>query len=157
MTLAENSIAELNNIEQFFNTSTSELTEEMSAFAPADSMMTAAQQVAHAAQVIDWFMQGPFCAEGFDMNFDEHIARVMKVTSLKQAREWFAKSIANAKLILGSKSDAELLAPMPEGPIMGGAPTIAIVSAINDHTAHHRGALTVYARLCGKVPPMPYL
>jgi hypothetical protein len=25
-----------------------------------------------------------------------------------------------------------------------------------DHTAHHRGALTVYSRLLGKVPKMPY-
>ena len=25
------------------------------------------------------------------------------------------------------------------------------------HTAHHRGALTVYSRMLGKVPPMPYM
>jgi uncharacterized damage-inducible protein DinB len=25
-----------------------------------------------------------------------------------------------------------------------------------EHTAHHRGALTVYSRLLGKVPLMPY-
>jgi uncharacterized damage-inducible protein DinB len=25
-----------------------------------------------------------------------------------------------------------------------------------EHTAHHRGALTVYSRKLGKVPPMPY-
>ena len=41
--------------------------------------------------------------------------------------------------------------------IMGGAPRLAIFGAINDHTAHHRGALTVYARLNGIVPPMPYM
>jgi uncharacterized damage-inducible protein DinB len=33
---------------------------------------------------------------------------------------------------------------------------MAIFGAITDHTAHHRGALTVYARLAGAVPPMPY-
>jgi len=49
------------------------------------------------------------------------------------------------------------MTPMPEGPVLGGAPRIAIVSGITDHTAHHRGALTVYARLSGKVPPMPYM
>ena len=32
-----------------------------------------------------------------------------------------------------------------------------VVSAITDHTAHHRGALTVYARVSGLVPPMPYM
>ena len=39
---------------------------------------------------------------------------------------------------------------------MGGVPRAAILSGITDHTAHHRGALTVYARLLGKTPPMPY-
>ncbi len=27
----------------------------------------------------------------------------------------------------------------------------------SSHTAHHRGALAVYARLLGKVPAMPYM
>ena len=40
---------------------------------------------------------------------------------------------------------------------MGGLPRSAIFGAITDHTAHHRGALTVYARLLGKTPPMPYM
>ena len=39
---------------------------------------------------------------------------------------------------------------------MKGAPRAAVVGPIVDHTAHHRGALTVYARLLGKVAPMPY-
>jgi len=26
-----------------------------------------------------------------------------------------------------------------------------------EHTAHHRGALTVYSRVLGKVPAMPYM
>ena len=34
---------------------------------------------------------------------------------------------------------------------------MAIFSGITDHTAHHRGALTVYARVQGIVPPMPYM
>ncbi|MCF8432232.1 MAG: DinB family protein [Melioribacteraceae bacterium] len=33
---------------------------------------------------------------------------------------------------------------------------MAVVGAIADHSAHHRGALAVYARLAGKVPKMPY-
>jgi uncharacterized damage-inducible protein DinB len=40
---------------------------------------------------------------------------------------------------------------------MGGLPRQCIVGAISDHTAHHRGALGVYARLLGRVPAMPYL
>jgi len=40
--------------------------------------------------------------------------------------------------------------------IMKGAPKMSIVYALADHTAHHRGALSVYARLLGKKPQMPY-
>lgn len=148
---------ELDNIERFFNTSTQELTEDLSTFAPAPGIMTAAQQVAHAAQTIDWFVEGAFRPEGFDMDFEAHAKALENVTSLAAAREWFAKSISNAKAILGSKSDADLMTPLPDGPIMGGAPRFAIVSAMTDHTAHHRGALTVYTRLNNKVPPMPYM
>ena len=39
---------------------------------------------------------------------------------------------------------------------MGGQPIGDIVWSIVEHTAHHRGALTVYSRLLGKVPIMPY-
>jgi uncharacterized damage-inducible protein DinB len=40
---------------------------------------------------------------------------------------------------------------------MGGEPRISILFGILEHTAHHRGALSVYTRLCGKVPLMPYM
>ena len=52
-------------------------------------------------------------------------------------------------------SDDELMAPIT-GEIMTGAPKISVVGGIVDHTAHHRGALAVYARLLGKIPQMPY-
>jgi uncharacterized damage-inducible protein DinB len=39
---------------------------------------------------------------------------------------------------------------------MGGQPVSDIVWATVEHTAHHRGALTVYSRSLGKVLPMPY-
>lgn len=157
MTIAEICLNELSQVEMFFNNSTKELTEDLSGFAPAEGMMTAAQQVAHCAQSIDWFIEGAFRPEGFDMNFETHLADVMGTTSLAVAREWFAKSIANAKAVIAPKTDAELMTPIVEGPVMGGAPRSAVVSGISDHTAHHRGALTVYVRLNGKVPPMPYM
>ncbi len=157
MTLAQTSVIELENIERFFNTSTGALTEDASGFTPVEGMMTAAQQVAHAAQTVDWFVQGAFRPEGFDLDFETHAKEVAKVASLTAAKEWFHKAIANAKTVFGAKSDAELMAPMADGPIMGAKPRIAVISGINDHTAHHRGALSVYTRLTGKVPPMPYI
>lgn len=157
MSVAEMCLAELESAHEFFNRSTSGLTEEHSDFAPAPGMMTVAQQVAHTAQSIDWFIEGAFRPEGFDLDFESQMKPVMATTSLAAARAWFEKAIANAKAVTAAKSDAELMAPLPPGPIMGGLPRTAVYGGISDHTAHHRGALTVYARLKGVTPPMPYM
>lgn len=157
MSLAQQAVGELSAAREFFNRSTANLTEAHSTYAPAAGMMTAAQQVAHAAQTIDWFIEGAFRSEGFDLNFEEHAKAYMAITSLADARAWFERAVAAAAATLGAKSDADLLAPLPPGPVMGGMPRMAIVSSITDHTAHHRGALTVYARLNDVVPPMPYM
>lgn len=157
MSLAQTAIGELAAAREFFNRSTRNLTEALSGYAPQPGMMTAAQQIAHAAQTIDWFLEGAFRPEGFAMNFDEMMKPVMACTSVAAAREWFEKAVASATKVLSNKTDADMLAPLPAGPIMGGLPRMAIIGAITDHTAHHRGALTVYARLNGIVPPMPYM
>lgn len=157
MSLAQQAIAELDSVQEFFNRSTRNLTEAHSGVKPAPGMMSAAQQVAHAAQTIDWFIEGAFRPEGFAMDFEAQSKALDAYTSLAKARAWFEKAIASAKSTVSTKSDAELMAPLPPGPIMGGAPRMAVLSGITDHTAHHRGALTVYARLNGIVPPMPYM
>ena len=157
MSLAQQALNELQAAHEYFNRSTRNLTETQSTFAPADGMMTAAQQVAHVAHAIDWFLEGAFRPEGFDQHWEEHARIVGSYTSLEKARGWFERAVANAQAKVASLTDADLLAPIPEGPIMGGAPRIAVFSALTDHTAHHRGALTVYARLNGIVPPMPYM
>ncbi len=156
MSLAQQAVAELKSAEEFFNRSTRGLTEEHSGVMPAPGMMSAAQQVAHAAQTVDWFIAGAFDPKGFDLDFDAHARLTQACTSLAEARAWFEKAIGEAAATIGSKSDAELMEPLPAGPVMGGAPRMAIFGAITDHTAHHRGALTVYARTQGVVPPMPY-
>lgn len=152
----ESSIEHLKGVAEFFDRSTSCLAEEDSGFAPAKEMFTVAQLVAHVAQTIDWFMAGMFSPTGFDLDFEKHIVPVMACSSLGAARQWFARAVSGAIEAVGSKSDAELLQPLPQGPVMGGAPRLEVIGAINDHTAHHRGALTVYSRLLGKVPKMPY-
>ena len=155
--MKERLLTELNAAQEYFDRSTRSLTEADSAFTPAEGIFTAAQQVAHAAQTIDWFIEGAFRAEGFTMNFEEHEQKVRAVASLSEARAWFAKAVSDAKRAVESASDEDWAAPLPEGPVMGGLPRAAIFDAITDHTAHHRGALTIYARLCGKTPPMPYM
>jgi uncharacterized damage-inducible protein DinB len=157
MSIAQQALTELESAREFFNRSTRNLTEAHSTFAPAEGMMTAAQQVAHVAQTIGWFVDGAFRPEGFQQNWEEQARIVAGYTSLEKARAWFERAVADAKARVASMTDADLLMLLPDGPIMGGAPRFAIFGAITDHTAHHRGALTVYARLNGIVPPMPYM
>jgi uncharacterized damage-inducible protein DinB len=150
-------LAELNAALEYFDRSTRNLSEEDSTFSPAEGIFTTAQQVAHAAQTIDWFVEGAFRPEGFDMDFEAHERKVRAVTSLADARAWLNRAVDNVRQTLAARSDEEWGQPMPAGPIMGGLPRAVIFGAISDHTAHHRGALTIYARLRGKVPPMPYM
>lgn len=149
-------VAELKSAQDFFNRSTRCLTEEDSNFAPAPGTWTVAQQVAHAAQTVDWFFEGAFRPEGFAMDFERMGAEVGQVQSLTEARAWLARSFERALADLAGRSPEELREPLPPG-VMEGQPRAAIIGALMDHTAHHRGALTVYARLLGKVPAMPYM
>lgn len=51
-------------------------------------------------------------------------------TSLAAARAWFDRAIVSAKTTISAKSDADLLAVLPERPIMGGMSRMAIFGAI---------------------------
>jgi uncharacterized damage-inducible protein DinB len=145
------------SMKEFFDRSTRVLQESDSGFTPREGMFTAAQQVAHAAQTIEWFMNGAFQASGFDLDFEGLDKAVRAVTSLTTARLWWEQACATAKATIDTHSDEEWMAPLAPGPIMGGLPKFTIFGALTDHSAHHRGALTVYSRLLGKVPPMPYM
>ena len=81
---------------------------------------------------------------------------VLAVNSLSSAREWFEKAVTHAISHFEAQSDAELVALIPPGPVLGGMPCIGIILEIVEHTAHHRGALTAYARMNGLVPQDPY-
>ena len=150
-------VHELEVTREYFERSSRCLTEEDSSFAPVEGTMTAAQVVAHVAQTVDWFLEGAFRPEGFDLDFEAHTRAIEEVASLAAAREWFERAFAQAIEAIGARTDEEMSQPLAEGPIMGGQPRSAIVGAIADHTAHHRGALTIYSRLRGHVPPMPYM
>lgn len=149
-------VQQLQSSKEFFVRSSRVLDEADSNFRPMDGMMTAAQQVAHAAHTVDWFIEGASRPEGFDLNFEEHGRLIEAVSSLAAARKWLDEAYTRAVEWVRSKSAEELSTPLPAGPIMGGFPVSSIFGAIQDHSAHHRGALTVYSRLLGKTPPMPY-
>ncbi len=141
---------------RFFETSTRVLEEGDSPFRPKEGMMTVAQQVGHVAHTFDWFVEGVSRPEGFDLDFEKMAHALDGVTSLAAARQWLDKAYANAIEFIRSRSEEELARPLPAGPVMGGQPMSDIVWAMVEHTAHHRGALTVYARELGKIPAMPY-
>lgn len=155
--MKEHLIAELRQVERFFNNSISCLDEGDSSFRPTDGSLSVAAQVAHVAKTVDWFIEAIQSPTGFDMNFAAHMEEAIRVSSLNEAKQWFTRSIANGIKVIGSMTEEQLQTPLPEGIVMGGAPKLAVVSGISDHTAHHRGALTVYSRLRGKTPQMPYL
>ncbi len=142
--------------QEFFERSSRVLDEADSGFRPQEGMMTVAQLIAHTAQTLDWFIEGASRPEGFDLDFEKLAKALEAVTSVAAARQMLQTAYANAIDFLRSRSPEDLSQPLPPGPVMGGQPINDIVWAMVEHTAHHRGALTVYSRLLGKVPPMPY-
>ncbi len=150
-------VTDLRGTKEYFDRSTRCLTDRDESFAPIEGTWTVAQQVAHVAQTVDWFIEGAFRPEGFDSDWEKIGAEIARVQSLAEARAWIEAAFARAIEVIGARTPEELAQPLPADGIMGGAPRFSIVSAIADHTAHHRGALTVYARLRGHVPEMPYM
>jgi len=155
MSMAQGFIQELQMTLKYFNTTISIFEEADSGYAAQPEMFTVAGQVAHTAATVNWFVAGAF-GDGWDMDFDGHIAQTNAVTRLSEAKEQLENAFANVVEVIDATADEDLCAPIADKQIMEGAPRCAIVNAITDHTAHHRGALSVYARLLGKEPPMPY-
>jgi uncharacterized damage-inducible protein DinB len=156
-TKIENWLKDIRSSKEFFDRSTRNLDEADSTFAPTPEMMTVAQQVAHVALTVEWFLEGAFSPNGIDTDFEKHAQDSSRFTSLAAARARLEKAYALAEELLKSKSDSEWEAPIGAGPIMGGEPRWSVLNGILEHTAHHRGSLAVYTRLRSKVPPMPYM
>ena len=154
--LSQQLIARIQVAGRFFTKSTSCFTDEDAAFAPEGDLYTVAAHVEHTAGSIDWFIDGMFSPDGFDLEFDKHIAGAKACSSLAEARAHLDRSIENACAVIGEKSDEQLMTLLPDDSIFPSLPRAAVIDGLMDHTAHHRGALTVYARLLGKTPEMPY-
>src|SRR5436309_392897 len=122
--------------QEFFERSTRVLEEADSGFRPQQGMMTVAQQVAHAAQTLDWFVDGVSRSVGFDLDFEKMATLLEGVTSLGAARQMLDAAYANAIQFIRSRSTEDLARPLPAGPIMGGQPMSNIVWAMIEHTAH---------------------
>jgi uncharacterized damage-inducible protein DinB len=119
-------------------------------------MFTVAEQIAHTAQTVDWFIDGAFSPDGMRTDYERAEKEVRAVKTLAAARAWMDRACERAIKIVENAPRAEFSKPIV-GAVMAGEPREALFVALSDHTAHHRGALAVYARLLGKVPAMPYM
>lgn len=159
MTLAKQQCLDsLSSTEEFLNRSSSVLDESDSTFVPAEGALSTAGQIAHIAITVDWFVDAAFTPKGWDMDFEGHMKEASSFTSLEAARGRLRQAFDRAREVVSAQSGDALEAKFPpDDPIFPGLQKSCIVPAIMDHTAHHRGALTIYARLRGKVPRIPYM
>ena len=155
MSQAADLVAQLETSRRYIRKMISIFEEEDAGFAPQPELYTVAGHIAHAADSVEWFVDGAF-GEGWNMDFEGLIAAARAVETLEEAVAWLDRAFEKAIATIRATSDEELAAPIPDDRIMPGASRSAIVVPLVDHTAHHRGALTVYARLLGKVPGMMY-
>lgn len=124
-------------------------------FRPADGMMSVAQQIRHIAMSSEWFYDGGL-DDNWALDFEAFEKANREPVTLAAARKQLDETCARIMARLGGMSEAQLGAPMKDNPILGAIPRLAVISADGDHMAHHRGALTVYLRLLGRVPTMVY-
>ncbi len=155
MSQAQSFVMQLKTSHQYMKSTVAIFDEDDAGFAPQPELFTVAGHIAHAADSVEWFVEGAF-GKGWNMDFEGLMAAARAVTTLKEANAWLDRAFEKAIATFEAASDEDLAATISDERIMAGAPRAAIVGPIVDHTAHHRGALTVYARLVGKVPQMPY-
>ncbi|HPF13029.1 MAG: DinB family protein [Planctomycetes bacterium] len=139
----------------FFERTMACLREEDGTFQPQAEAFSTIEQIAHAAQTVDWFLKGVETGQ-FSTDFAAHREELGQIRNLQGAKSWFERSMAEAIAAVQEKPATFWKKPLPEGPMFSGYPRAFALDAILDHNAHHRGALAVYARLCGHVPAMPY-
>jgi uncharacterized damage-inducible protein DinB len=114
-------------------------------------MMNVAQQIRHIASVTRWCREGAF-GKGFDMDFAKMEMEGRQPCTLEEAITQLNQIYDEFIQLLQNISDKDLNTLLPDNPIVGPVPRFAIVKVNNEHTAHHRGALTVYIRLLGRKP-----
>lgn len=113
----EELIRELKLSKEYLDRSSKCLEETDADYSPVGGVFTARRQIAHIAATVDWFLEGAF-GSAFNMDFDSHTAVLDRAKSLDEARQWVARSYAEAIETLESKTAEELNQPLPEGPVV---------------------------------------
>ena len=171
---------------EFFQRSLSCFTDEDSFFQPTAKSLTLIGQVIHVTMAIEYFlcgMFGPFVGYGpmsrlelgfVDMIWTRHsdtdinptdfnpehmsIELLSAMGSLSQAMELFGKTMDRAAAMFASKTPLAIATQqLPPNAIFDPEATLGdTLEMMNDHTAHHRGAIVMYGRLLGRSPKLPY-
>lgn len=76
--------------------------------------------------------------------------------SLAGALHAFDQTMNIVSEVFAQLTAEELRQPIPENPMQLPSAFAVLYFGIFDHAAHHRGALSQYARLLGKEPCIPY-
>lgn len=160
--------------------------ESESNFRPSKDLLSVAGQILHVSILIEYFLSGMFgkyegftplseCELGFiDMSWTK-IADEKYLHLVLDAARWPQAFIASTSVIEALKlfddvmaKTVEFIETMSLQDFISAKPPINpvfppekfqypdILEIMNDHTAHHRGALVVYAHLLEKDPKMPY-
>ena len=95
MSAAAPLVAQLQTSLKYIKTTVSVFDEGDSEFAPQPELYTVAGHIAHAADSVDWFVEGAF-GEGWNMDFEALIAAARAVTSLDDANAWLDRAYAAA-------------------------------------------------------------
>jgi hypothetical protein len=133
-------------MKEYFDRSTRVLEEKDSNYRPVTGMLTAAQQIAHAAQTVEWFVGGAFAAAGFDMDFERMDKEVRAVTSIAAARAWMDRACDKAKSAIESHLEADWNAQFPPNPIHGrGAEIRSLLCLSRSHCTPPRRTDGVFA------------
>jgi uncharacterized damage-inducible protein DinB len=155
MSIKTEALSQIDFIRKTFDRTTSVLEEKDAAFRATPENATIAYHIAHVAQTIDWFREGGF-GDHWRMDFEVMGAEAARVQTLAEGRRWLADAWDRLRATVADLPEAKLEETMGDNPILPNRRRYHTLEGLVDHCAHHRGALAVYARLLGKVPPMPY-
>jgi len=147
----------LGRVLKAFDESDSTFTPAAELFPPEKKPMSVAAQVAHIGITVDWFVDR-WEKDEWDMDFETHLNQAHAVKSLAEAKALTSRAFARARDFIQADDGKTLQESLPpDDALMPNMPKFCLVGAISDHTAHHRGSLSVYLRQLGKIPPLPYM
>jgi uncharacterized damage-inducible protein DinB len=123
---------------------------------PHEKSMTLGRLVTHLAELPGW---GASLVETREYDLSQRPPTEQTDLTLDAARARFEANVAAMRQAILSRTDPELLAPWTlksEGRELFTAPRlVALRTLLLEHSAHHRGQLTVYLRLLDvPLPPL---